>query len=106
MSYRLTWLGGLFDPQATKKRFEELEKLTLKPDFWDDQQAASTVLKEKSILEKQLASFDYVNDGLAEALELAEIAEEENDSESKDKPSVSSQAKQPWPQLVHPGAQL
>lgn len=39
------------------------------------------MLKEKSILEKQLASFDYVNDGLAEAIELAEIAEEENDSE-------------------------
>lgn len=33
------------------------------------------------MLEKQLASFDYVNDGLAEAIELAKIAEEENDAE-------------------------
>jgi peptide chain release factor 2 len=38
-------------------------------------------LKEKSILEKQLNGYNYINDGLTEALELAEMLEEEHDEE-------------------------
>jgi hypothetical protein len=37
------------------------------------------VLKEKSLLEKIITSYDYINDGVQENIELALMAEEEED---------------------------
>ena len=75
------YLGGLFDPDSSKKRIAELEKLSLEANFWDNQQKASSILKEKSLLEKIMTSYDFINNGIQENIELAVIAEEENDEE-------------------------
>jgi peptide chain release factor 2 len=53
----------------------------LAPDFWNEQQQAGSILKEKSMLEKVIASYDYINNGLQDTVELANMAEEENDAE-------------------------
>jgi len=47
------------------------------PNLWNDPKKAADILKEKTILEKITASFDKVNNGLADNIELAKLAEEE-----------------------------
>lgn len=49
--------------------------------MWNDQKKASATLKEKRLLEKTLESYDYISDGLHENIELAHMAEEENDED-------------------------
>ena len=49
--------------------------------MWNDQKKASAALKEKRLLEKTLESYDYINDGLHENIELAQMAEEEHDED-------------------------
>ncbi|MDC0864819.1 peptide chain release factor 2 [Rickettsiaceae bacterium] len=80
----LILLRGLFDPDSTRKRIAELEQLSIAPNFWDDQQRASTLLKEKNMLERVVESYDQINDGLSENFDLAIIAEDENDDEMLD----------------------
>lgn len=38
--------GGIFDIAKQKARIEELEKLTTKPDFWNDNEKAQEIFKE------------------------------------------------------------
>ena len=75
----MTWLGGHFYPDTKKERFNELEKISLKEDFWNDNKLASSILKEKSILEKQLENYNYLVNSFEENIDLAEIAKDEND---------------------------
>lgn len=82
MSNHLNCSRGLFDPDNTNKRIAELEKLSLSPDFWDDQQKAGNILKEKRILERTIETYNYINNGVMENAELAVIAEEESDEET------------------------
>ncbi|PCJ29065.1 MAG: peptide chain release factor 2 [Rickettsiales bacterium] len=77
-------MGGLFDPVSLKQRLDELEEISLDKDLWNDPKKASTLLKEKSLLEKTLGLYNHINDGLAENIELASIAEEENDTKMAD----------------------
>ncbi len=81
MSNHLNYLRGLFDPDNTNKRIVALKKLSLSPDFWENQQKASNVLKQKRILERTIEAYNYINNGVIENVELATIAEEENDKE-------------------------
>ncbi|MBA2628896.1 MAG: peptide chain release factor 2 [Rickettsiaceae bacterium] len=69
------------DPDGTRKKLDELQKLSLDPNLWNDQKKASGALKEKRLLEKTLESYDYIYNGLLENVELAQMAEEENDEE-------------------------
>jgi len=49
------------------------------PDLWSDQKKATEILKEKRLIENTVNSFDKITTGLADNLELASMAEEEND---------------------------
>ena len=75
------YLGSLFDPDSSKKRIAELEKLSLEANFWDNQQKSRSILKEKSLLKKIITSYDFINNGIQENIALAFIAQEENDEE-------------------------
>src|SRR5262249_32029861 len=74
-------LGGLFDLENKEARIAELEDAMLHPDFWNDQQAAQTVISEANGLKEQVNEFNELNDSL-ENLELTyELVKEENDAE-------------------------
>ncbi len=71
--------GGHFDLEASIERLKELETLSEDPELWTNQANAQVVLKEKRSLEGQLASFNSLHDSYKENIELAELAEIEND---------------------------
>ena len=72
-------LGGLFDIEKAKEKLSELDKKSEDPALWSDQKKAAVILKEKKALENSINSFDKINNGLTENIELAAVAEEEND---------------------------
>lgn len=71
--------GGHFDFDNTTKRLAELEELSQNPDLWNNQAKAQSILKEKSLLENQLGSFNKLLSTLNDNLELASLAESEGD---------------------------
>ena len=74
-------LGGLFDLENKEARIAELDDEMLHPDFWNDQQAAQTVISEANGLKDQVNEFYDLNSSF-ENLELTyELVKEENDEE-------------------------
>ena len=70
-----------FDPAGLKKDIEELNEKSMAPDFWDDQKAAQSVLKEKKKKEDDLAEFERLTQSLEDLEVLLELAEEEGDED-------------------------
>ena len=63
-----------------KERIEELEKKTLKEDFWDDRKKAEKILKTLKILKDKIENFEKLEDEINDLKEYsAMIKEAEND---------------------------
>ena len=75
--------GGGFDLGGLRARFEELESDSARPDLWDDRENAERVTREKNQLERELAFYDQLNDGLEEAEVLLELANEVDDNDAR-----------------------
>jgi peptide chain release factor 2 len=91
--------GGLFDVERKKSRIALIERDSTLPDFWNDNVKAQGLLKEKTQLEKQVASFDKAQRGFDDAKTLLELAAEMSDDASRQEalaglPSVEAQVAQ------------
>jgi peptide chain release factor 2 len=64
-----------------KKKLDELEVQSLKDDLWNDPAKAATILKEKNLTQKLYNAYRAISDGLDDNIELAQIAEAENDEQ-------------------------
>ena len=73
-------MRGLFDLDAARKRLLELEDLSASPELWNDQHKAQILMREKSTLEAKLKSYDELNNALIDNIDLANLAESENDN--------------------------
>ena len=63
-----------------KERVEELEKKTLKEDFWDDRKKAEKILKTLKILKDKIENFEKLENEINDLKEYsAMIKEVEND---------------------------
>ncbi len=71
--------GGLFDVDRKRSRVEMLERDAAVPNFWDDPGKAQGLLKEKSQLETQIATFDNAGRRLEDAAALLELGREASD---------------------------
>jgi peptide chain release factor 2 len=69
--------GGGFDIAAKVDRIAVLEKLTVKPDFWDDSMEAQAVMKELTRLREEVAIWQKLSQRLGDAAELAAMEDEE-----------------------------
>jgi peptide chain release factor 2 len=49
--------------------------------LWNDQQQASEMLKQKRLIEIKLSTYDQVNNGLKDTIEMIELAEAEGDEQ-------------------------
>lgn len=58
-----------------------MEAESLKDDLWNDPAKAATILKEKNLTQKLYNSYRAIADGLHDNIELAQIAEAENDEQ-------------------------
>jgi len=75
----LTNSGGVFDLAEKSKSLEELEHQIAEPGFWDDNDKAQKVLKERSALNNVVEGWNSLKSSLAEAAELLEMAAEEDE---------------------------
>ena len=72
----------IFDIDEKEMKINELEKQVLKNDFWDDQEAAKRILKEKSELELAIDNWEKKQNTLLDLKILFDMAREENDEET------------------------
>ncbi|MEH7479894.1 peptide chain release factor 2 [Neobacillus drentensis] len=78
---KLADFRGSLDLDNKEARIAELDDEMLHPDFWNDQQAAQTVISEANGLKDQVHEFYKLNESF-ENLELTyELVKEENDEE-------------------------
>lgn len=77
-------MRGLFDLESSRKRQKELEELSVVDGLWDKPEEAQKLLKEKHILTTNLENYDNLNQSLKDNLDLAEMAEMENDKSMLD----------------------
>ena len=74
-------LGGLFDLEVKEKRIAELDEMMSHPEFWNDQNAAQTVINEANALKGQIHQFYDLNES-HENLDLTfELVKEEKDDD-------------------------
>ncbi|WP_366369547.1 peptide chain release factor 2 [Thiobacillus sp. 63-78] len=79
---RATQLRGFLDYDHKKDRLEEVIRLSEAPDFWNDATRAQELGRERKALEDVVLVLDRVAAGLADAGELFEMAQEENDDDT------------------------
>ncbi|MCB2228469.1 MAG: peptide chain release factor 2 [Desulfarculaceae bacterium] len=76
---RLNLLQEYLDPASKKERLAELDKLMAKDGFWDDSDAATEVMKERSLLEQGIESLTALSQQAEDAEVLLELSQEEQD---------------------------
>jgi peptide chain release factor 2 len=74
--------GGVFDVASLRAQLQEFEIEMARPDLWDDPEAAQSVGRKKTAVERELALHDRVEGGLDDAELLLELAAEEQDAEA------------------------
>ncbi len=78
----MSFSGGVFDLDGKQKKFEELNQLTSKPDFWNDGEKAQGILKEQASLKDILESWEKHRTALEEALFFLDLAKDEKSEEA------------------------
>jgi peptide chain release factor 2 len=75
--YALVWthLGGVFDIAGKEARATELDALTVSENFWQDQEKAQTILKERAPLVETILQWKTYQRGLDDAALFFEMAE-------------------------------
>lgn len=71
--------GGIFDYDTKAERLEEVLRQMEDPKIWEDPKVAQQLGQEKSLLENIVTTLDKVSNGVAECIEMLELAAEEND---------------------------
>lgn len=76
--------GGYFEPEKKSIRINELEKMTLDSNFWNDKKKSEEVINELNSLKKQIDSFSQLKDKIKSNIELLQLINENPDSEIKE----------------------
>ncbi|WP_184422825.1 peptide chain release factor 2 [Xanthomonas euvesicatoria] len=82
LSDRVLSLRGYLDYDAKKERLEEVSRELESPDVWNDAERAQALGRERSMLEKTVIGIADVLSGLADAGDLLELAESEQDEDT------------------------
>ena len=76
--------GGYFDIENKIKRIDELEKITQKPDFWQDSKEVSKIMDELNNLKEIVHNNKELKQKIESDIETLEILEIEMDSKVKE----------------------
>ncbi|HRJ52847.1 MAG TPA: peptide chain release factor 2 [Candidatus Thiothrix moscowensis] len=79
---RVDALRGYLDYEFKSERLEEVSRELEDPKVWDNPQRAQDLGKERAVLEGIVGGLDKLTSGLADAKELLELAEMEDDAAS------------------------
>jgi peptide chain release factor 2 len=72
----------IFDPDAKTARLQTIEQEILKPNFWNDNESAQRLLKERTTLKSDLTFWEKLRAEVEDARGYLELAQEENDEET------------------------
>ena len=72
--------GGIFDAARKSERLAELDHVSSQPEFWNDQETAQTMLKERTMLKTLLDKLSKIETLLDDVEVLCEFAEEDPSS--------------------------
>ncbi len=78
----MNFYGGVFDVQGKQRRYEELNQLTSRPDFWNDGEKAQATLREQAGIKEITEAWGKHKTGLEEARFFLELAREEKSEEA------------------------
>jgi len=79
-----TCFGGIFDFDAKRERLEEVERELEHPEVWNDSARAQALGRERALLDKTVNGIRSLDGGLSGALELLDLAEDEDDQATAD----------------------
>lgn len=85
--------GGIFDLENQEKRLEEIERRSEDPDLWRDAAAAALVQRERSKLQRVVASFHGLEKSVNDAAALVDLAEADPDFASEVDSAIHSSTK-------------
>jgi len=74
--------GGIFEYESKAERLTEVQRELEEPNVWDDPERAQALGKERASLEKVVQTIEQLEDGLNDAQELVQLAQEEDDPET------------------------
>jgi len=72
----------IFDPDAKTARLQAIEQEILKPNFWNDNESAQRLLKERTSLKSDLTLWENLKAEVEDAKGYLELAREEDDEET------------------------
>ena len=75
-------ITGVVEPEKIKNRLNEIATMENESSFWDNATNAAKVQKEKIQLERKLQKYEDAKNSLEDAIELYEMAKEEEDNET------------------------
>ena len=80
--FALNLYGGFFDIEGKETRLNEIDKVLADPTSWQDFELSRNLNREKSRLEKSLNPIKSLKVSVSDAIELAELAQVEDDEET------------------------
>ena len=82
ISLKMKNITGVVEPKKIENKLLEIEKLENDQEFWNDASNATKIQKEKTQLQRKLNKYSLAKNAVDDAIELYEMAKEENDEES------------------------
>jgi len=79
---KMSNITGVVQPDLIQDKLDKIEELENDQNFWNDATNAAKVQKEKTQLGRKLDKYSLANDAVNDAIDLYEMAKEENDEES------------------------
>jgi peptide chain release factor 2 len=75
-----------------ERKLDELNQISSDPGFWNDQNKAQTLLRQRSTIEQTLRTMSNLDREVSDAIELLELGEAENDSSVVNEVTAQSRA--------------
>lgn len=75
--------GGIFDVASKQERIADLDRQAGFPEFWNDAAKAREILKQKALLERDVARYEEIERAWSDADTLLDLAEEMHDAPSE-----------------------
>jgi peptide chain release factor 2 len=82
ISIKMQNITGVIEPEKIKKRLAAIEAMENEQEFWSDAENAAIIQKEKTQLQRKLLKYQNAKNAVSDAIEIYEMAKEENDEES------------------------
>jgi peptide chain release factor 2 len=88
LEQRVDALRAPLDIDAKRARLEELDEQIQSPEFWNDQDKAQAVQKERTRISNDIQLFDGAKQGIADSRELVEMSEDDGETLAEIKTEV------------------